>query len=251
MANHFRAIGLPIDSDASLMALVERVAPTADAVEVEGGVYLLWRSDLLCRGDVGGELWLQVVGDGLVGLNPHFVGPARLYANILHRVEYEDDSELDGAWYAWANPSEEEGDYPFVFSAPDARRLDDLQLPLRCWLQIAVFAHELAVAPTYDALPSLAEEMQMAARSAIPVGLFQEDDAPRPLVMYVGEVLAAQRLEEDGGVFVHLHLVTLGGEVDVVASAELLAEAPAPGSAVRVLGWVSARLIRDDEDGVA
>lgn len=247
MANHFRAIGLSIDSDASLMALVERVAPTADAVEVEGGLYLLWRSDM------GGELWLQVVGDGLVGLNPHFVGPARLYANILHRVEYEDDSELDGAWYAWANPSEEEGDYPFVFSAPDARRLDDLQLPLRCWLQIAVFAHELAVAPTYDALPSLAEGMQMAARSAIPVGLFQEDDAPpRPLVMYTGEVLAAQRLEEEGGgVFVHLHLATLGGEVDVVASAELLAEAPAPGSAVRVLGWVSARLIREDDDGVA
>lgn len=245
MGSHFSAIGFSFDSQEAMAKVLQEIAPDAEAIPVEVGLYLRWRSA------TGGELWVQAVDGEVVGLQPHYVGPARMPVCVTARVPLPDDSALDGTWYAWADPDNATGDealgvYPFLFSAPDARLLDGLQPQARRVLQIALFAHDIRVGETREAFHE--EDLRLAPIAAVPLGLFvEEGEPPQALVLYAGTVLSVNRLvEPKGDAFYHLHLATLGGEVDVVASEEQLATVPAVGWAVRVSGWVSARVVPED-----
>jgi hypothetical protein len=68
---------------------------------------------------------------------------------IVAPIERPGQSELDGSFYAWVNPSSADGpasgDYPLVFDCPDAAMHDDLELPCVAPVQLAGFAHHLEI----------------------------------------------------------------------------------------------------------
>src|SRR5690349_10696740 len=107
-----------VGSDAAFHMLVQQAVQRAARLGTNGvrGRYLRW--------DAGGgaQLWLQTAPDGsIVGLHPHFEGPARMRARLTARILRPDQSPLDGAFQALAAPeATEDGHrrYPFVFDSP-------------------------------------------------------------------------------------------------------------------------------------
>ena len=95
-------------------------------------------------------------------------------------------------------------------------------------VQLAAFAHELAVFADPDAYAEANEgrEMPYAAESFIPSGLFVTGDEPEPAAeaFLTGTVLAARgRLNETtGDAFWWARVRTLGGELEIVADPALL-----------------------------
>src|SRR5215213_9300368 len=110
-------IGFPVQSDEDVNNMIIKVLPFAKNIECARGMYLKFSDES------GAEMYLQGNFDQeLLGFNPHFAGKSRRSVGVTTLIE-RDASELDGGFYAWANPREEAGgltgDYPFVFDAPD------------------------------------------------------------------------------------------------------------------------------------
>ena len=172
MASHFSTIGLSVDSEDAMFELVNRVGPLAEPLEAASGVYFQWADRS------GAELWLQVRGNDLLGVSPHFTGQSIVRARLTARVTPGDPTPLDGAFHAWADPptdeSPENGAYPFVFDTPDARLHDGLELPVVVTVQVAAFAEEIEAFDSPAAHAAAQEEGApgFASRSFIPSGLF-------------------------------------------------------------------------------
>src|SRR4051794_35953903 len=127
MPSHYSNIGFPIDNEVEYRRVAEYAAHAGKIIPVTGGAYIRWEAG------EGVELWVQIAGDeDVVGVNPHFQGAARMKVGLTERIDRSADSAFDGGFHAIASPSAEEvgGDTPFVFDAPDARRYDDLPLPV-------------------------------------------------------------------------------------------------------------------------
>ena len=246
MANHFLAIGFSVRDEDDLHALAARAVEHGRAVAVRGGTYHHWAPG------GGAEVWVQVVGRRWVGITPHFAGGTSLRAGIVGRVLVPEDTPLEGHLHAWANPHDErtldDGDYPFVFAVPDYRTLDGMRVPAAARVQLAAFAHELEVHPSEEAyLASQQTELKFAPESFIPSGMFgDEGQAPVPLALINGHVLAAERRTNPAGdAFWWMHVRTLGGEVDVVAEEELVTESPVVGGIVSGEFYLSGRVAPD------
>ncbi len=183
----FFCIGFPIQSDEEVVHFANVVAEDATPLEVEGGTYLRWTCES------GAELWLLVGAEhDLLAVAPHYSGESEFPVRIEGMVDKPGASELDGAFFAWANPVEETegvgytysengadetdeedseetdeeegqpapGDYPFVFDSPDFRAYDDLKLPSLAVIQLAAFAYQAAVYESIEAY-----ELAQAAES--------------------------------------------------------------------------------------
>lgn len=243
MPNHFAAVGFVVRDRDQLGVLAAHAIENGEAVRVPGGEYYRWAPG------AGAELWLQVAGGRVIGLAPHFAGGTAMDAGIVGRVLLPDDNALEGCLHAWANPpadgAPDAGDYPFVFAVPDYRALDRMPVPAPARVQIAAFAHELKVHASEEAyLASQQTELKFAPESFIPSGMFgAEDAAPVPLALINGRVLAAERrMNPAGGAFWWMHVRTLGGEVDVVAEEEMVAESPVAGGIVSGEFYLSGRV---------
>jgi hypothetical protein len=149
MPSHLSSIGLPVNDQADFAALADRIGPLATPIEVSQGAYWRWSSEC------GAEMWLQSNTDNeLVGMTPFFSGDARTRVRLTARVTRPDDTPLEGAFHGWAAPDQsasESGEYPFVFDAIDYGRYNQLVLPAIVDVQIAAFAHEIALHQTLDA----------------------------------------------------------------------------------------------------
>jgi hypothetical protein len=245
MPNHFAAIGFDVWDEDQLEELVSRAIEHGQGIRVPGGVYYRWAPG------AGAEVWVQVAGGGWVGLTPHFDGSTALRAGIIARVVHPEDTPLEGSLHAWANPGDgavDDGDYPFVFAVPDYRALDRMRLPVAARVQVAAFAHELDVHASEEAYLSAQDtEPKFAPESFIPAGMFgAEGQAPSPLALISGRVLAAERrVNPAGGGFWWMHVRTLGGELDVVAEEGIVTEPPAAGGIVSGEFYLSGRVAVD------
>ncbi|MGF1580216.1 MAG: hypothetical protein ACFCD0_12705 [Gemmataceae bacterium] len=204
MPSYFSTIGFPIQSDEELLNVANAIAQSATPLEVEGGTYLRWS----CQS--GAEIWLLVNPDHeLLAVNPHFMGTSEVRVRIEGMVDKPGADELDGAFFAWANPvdqndapetqpteeddfpSEDEteegqpapGDYPFVFEAPDFRAYSDLKLPSMALVQLSAFAQEATIFESLEAYENAQESPspeqsngqeapKLSPQSFVPVGLF-------------------------------------------------------------------------------
>jgi hypothetical protein len=255
MPSHFSSIGFDLGTQEDFESLANQLAGEAKRILVKGGEYLRW------TGGAGEEVWMQLQSaeEALVGMNPHFAGSSTMRIMLERRVRRQDDSPLDGAFYAWAAPDDTDpadpgapaGAYPFVFDSPDAHASRELALPGPALAQISAFAHEISCYDSEAAFESAqaTQPLKYASRSFFPLGLLAADgsqsDAPEAHAMITGEVLQSKtRRNALTGVDFHWALVeTHGGQFDVVIDRTLLPRAPTVGGLISGTFWLSGRLL--------
>jgi hypothetical protein len=239
-------IGFNIDTEDEFAALIEKSFETASQIEVPWGFYIHFIDSS------GAELWTQLNLDGeFIGFHPHFHGNSRRVVSLTKEIEGE-ESELDGMFYAWANPKEpndpESGEYPFVFNVPDIKVLNRLEYPSIREIQLTAFSIDLEFYPNEDDYyGSQDEELQFAVESFMPIGLFSEDEeeTPEPYAVFSGVVQQSEvrTNQMTGEKFYWMLVDTLGGEVDVVASTDLCESLPNPLSIIQGQFWLSGRIL--------
>jgi hypothetical protein len=240
-------IGFQLNSEEDFQQLASQACEEGEALEAHNGTYIRW-----APGE-GIELWIQLdQANEIIGLNPHFRGNGLMRVGLVQEVSRPEGTPLDGAFYAWANPSDDDpqdGEFPFVFDVPDYQ-LRRVELPTIRQVQLAAFAHELQSYQSdeaYDA--SQAEEMKFASESFIPSGLFSPGGAatepPLAHARFTGHVRETSIVTNPvtGNSFCWAKVRTLGGDVDVVADPVLLNGLLVEGGVVSGSFWLSGTLI--------
>lgn len=248
MASHFSSVGMPVKSQADMRDLIVSALETAEQVSCPGGGYLHWRCD------EGAELWIQVEGEDVVGVTPCFGLAGRMNVAITGPVQRPDDTPLEGAFHAWADPQGKRGDdgaYPFVFDMADRAVFGDPGFPFFGTLRLGAFALEITLYESEDAYTAAQEgEVKFAAESFIPAGLFtpkgEATEPPQSVGILTGRILDAARLVNPltGGAFHWMHVKTLGGEMDVVCDPALIGTAPVVGGIASGTFWLCGRMLQ-------
>lgn len=228
-----------------------------EKIQVDDGIIVYWHTGN------GVEMWEQTTPEHRVmGLDPHFVGPARMQVRLTHRVQQSGDDVLEGCFYGWASPQSGEldrGQYPLVFRAPEFGFYRTLELPAIRDVQIAAFAGRLDAYrddEAFDATQPTAGA-RFASEMFIPTGLFRTEsdtqDPFRPYARFNGHVLQTATLTNPAtGFWYHwAHIRTVGGEIDVVCEPNALHGPLIVGGVVSGLFWLSGRVIRPDGDGIS
>ncbi len=255
MASHLSTIGFSVDTDQEFVDLAERGMEEGEEIPVGRKRYVRWADPS------GAELWVQVNWlEMVIGMVPHFSGTSEVRVGLTEALREPDDSPLDGAFHAWADPDPESpgtGLYPFVFDCPDAASYGKVALPSPARAQIAAFAHEIEVFADEASFEAGQDpEMPMASRSFIPIGLFsgegedeedEEDEAPpKASALLSGHVRRSEERRNGltGHRFLWAEVETLGGILDVVADRELLPSGIPEGGLVQGVFWLSGRLVQ-------
>ena len=247
MPSHMSDIGFQLNSEDDFHQLVAQACEEGEALEADNGTYIRWSPG------EGIELWAQLDRDNdVIGLNPHFRGKSLMRVGLVQEVARPDGTPLDGAFHAWANPSEgdaESGEFPFVFDVPDYQ-LRKVQLPSILQVQLAAFAYELQSYESDEAYEqSQSEEIKFASESFIPSGLFTPEGGatapPLAQALFTGHVretsIVTNPITKND--FCWAKVRTLGGDVDVVADPVLLNGLLVEGGVVSGSFWLSGFLI--------
>jgi len=245
--DHFRTVGFTLERD-ELGSLLKRAVDRGTLIEAPHGDYHVWTPG------AGAELWVNMYRLGgrhkeLAGVNPHFTGEARLGA-IVEGIEPNAEFALEGEIYAWASPHGDEHElYPFSASVPDFdASLAARETPFRTVLALAGFAHEFAWwrdRGDYDEYLR-AEPSAFAATSFVPLGLFGNNTGrARSQALVTGIVRASETRINPATerAFRYVCLETYGGEIDIIASPDIVAGEPAVGGVARARCWLTARLV--------
>lgn len=250
-------IGFPTPDEQAVNEMIMHVLEVARPVKCPPrGLYLRYSDPS------GAEIYLQGNTSGeLIGFNPHYAGKSRRQVG-LERVIERDSSELDGGFYAWADPDPEQviesGEYPFVFDVPDFRLNDRLRLPALREIQLTAFAsNDFQIFESEETFYNAQEEeVKLAAQCFIPSGLFNLGEnqpekeetpppPPMPFGMFAGEIkgFELKTNELSGKPFYWFLIETLGGAADVVADPKLVSAEPPVGGIVSGQFWLSGRLL--------
>lgn len=245
-------IGFPTPNDQAVNDMIMRVLEFAEPVHCPRGFYLRF-SDAS-----GAEIYLQGnLNQELIGFNPHFKGKSRRKVGLTRAIE-RDFSELDGGFYAWANPAdsdvENSGEYPFVFDVPDFRAVAVNDFPSIVEIQLTAFASNdfkiFANEKDFDAWQS--QDIKLASKSFILSGLFAPDgkaneaELPQPIGLLAGEILEVELKSNQltNEKFYWFWTDTLGGEIDVVADPRYVLQKPRIGGILHGTFWLSGRLLK-------
>jgi hypothetical protein len=244
-------IGFPTPDEQAVNEMIMHVLELAKPIQTQRGFYLKFSDES------GAEIYLQGnFEQELIGFNPHFAGKSRRKVGLTKVIE-RDSSELDGGFYAWANPSNQDvetsGDYPFVFDVPDFRTVlvnefpfvSDIQLTAFGSNDFQIFADEKVFLDNSDS--------NLAAKSFIPSGLFLPDEEmteiapPRPIGIFAGEILEFELRTNtlSGEKFYWFLIETYGGEADVVIDPKYVAETPQIGGIITGTFWLSGKFWSD------
>lgn len=242
-------IGFPVRGEQDVNDVIVKVLETVSEIPCPRGAYYKFVDAS------GAAIYLQAnASQELIGFNPHFEGKSRRTVCLTEAIEKE-SSELDGAFHAWANPSEENnpesGEYPLVFDVPDFRTNINLKFPQNHEAQLTAFASsEFGVFKSeQDYYDSQEAEVKFASKSFIPNGLFnlEADKTEPPLAfgVFTGEIKEFELKTNTltGEKFYWFLVDTLGGEIDVVADPKLVTIEPNVGGYLNGQFWLSGRLI--------
>ena len=217
----------------------------AKTIHVENGRYIRWQAG------AGVELWVQTDHYGVpFGLYPHFTEDSVFPVGLTRTIQRPDDTPLDGAFYGWAAPHDNEpgsGYFPFVFDVPNTAVYSDLTLPQTCNIQLAAFAHELSLynnEATYRT--SQTEEPKFATVSFIPSGTFTKDGAePTAHAFFTGHIMdwALRTNPATHHDFYWIRVQTLGDIIDVVATPELITKEPIIDGIAQGSFWLTGKLL--------
>lgn len=247
--SNFSNIGFSVATQEEFMQLLEKAHSVSNCIKVNEGAYSIYTDSS------GAELYIQFnKKNECIGGNPHFKGKSKrtvCLTNIVERI----DSELDGAFHCWADPTEknnpESGAYPFIFDLPDFKTIGEIDLPKIFDIQLTAFAQELSVYGSekeyYD---SQTTEMKFASQSFIPSGLFtlekeKRNVSPQALGMFTGVIKQLERKQNGltNENFYWLLVDTLGGEVDIVADISFFEKEPTVKGVISGQFWLSGQLI--------
>ncbi len=245
-------IGFPVQNEQDVNVLITETIKYVESIKCPQGFYLRFADSS------GAEIYLQGNNEQeIIGFNPHFDGKSRRRVGLTKIIE-RDSSELDGGFYAWSTPSNNEadsGEYPFVFDVPDFRTVPNYQLPQVREIQLTAFASNdfKIFADEKEFNDSQENELKYAAKSFVPSGLFAFDvddasidlSAVRPIGVLSGEIKEYEfkTNELSGEKFYWFLVETLGGETDVVADAKLVLIKPKIGEIVSGQFWLSGKVI--------
>lgn len=243
MPSHLSSIGFPVQDQDELQVLAARAIKIGRHIETASGTYVQLRERN------GAEIWVQLDQDGaVIGVNPHFSGRAAIRVGLAGEVFRWDGFPLDGAFYGWVNPSDEnsrDGEYPLVFDTPDFL-VHRPNLPAVLDVQISAFAHEIQVyadEKTYEEAGG-----QLAPESFIPSGLFapsmESIEPPNAYAVLTGKVIQCSTFTNwnTGSKYEWALVHTLGGEFDVVIDPEILQTNIHTGNIITGSFWLSGRL---------
>jgi hypothetical protein len=244
-------IGFPVQNEQDVNILITETIQYVESIKCPQGFYLRFADDS------GAEIYLQGNNEQeLIGFNPHFAGKSQRKVALTKLIE-RDSSELDGGFYAWANPKDFEmdaGDYPFVFDAPNFRLSSEMRLPQVREIQLTAFASNdfKIFADEKEYGDSQEDEIKRAAKSFVSSGLFASDakdetsdsSAARPIAIFAGIIkeFDLKKNTLSGNNFYWFLVDTLGGETDVVADMKLVLDAPKIGGVVSGQFWLSGKL---------
>ena len=245
MTNHFTAIGFPIYNVEDMKAWANEALEHGETISVENGRYVRWQAG------AGAELWVQTDVYGMpYGINPHFGEDSFVAVGVTQLIHHPKSSPLDGAFFGWADPHEDDpssGFFPFVFDAPDTAVHSHVQLPKRFDVQLTAFAHDLTIfasETTYN--ESQGDEPKLATISFFPTGTFVgEGETPSAHAVFTGHIAdwALRRNPATQLDFYWLRVQTLGGVIDVVAAAGMIEDEPVAGGIAQGSFWLSGRLL--------
>ncbi|MEO8073091.1 MAG: hypothetical protein ABI891_08370 [Acidobacteriota bacterium] len=243
-------IGFPVQSEQDVNVLITETIKYVESIRCPQGFYLRFADSS------GAEIYLQGNPDQeLIGFNPHFDGESRRKVGLTKKIE-RDSSELDGGFYAWADPRdadvEHSGEYPFVFDVPDFRLAEIDDFPVVKEIQLTAFAsNDFKVFANEKEFRADENWNNMATKSFMPSGLFLPDDEkteiepPRPIGILTGEIkrfeLKTNELSNEN--FYWFSVETLGGEIDVVADVKLVPIEPQIGGVISGQFWLSGKIL--------
>lgn len=248
--SNFSSIGFNVSTQEEFQQLLENAYRRSNPIKVNEGGYSVFSDNS------GAELFIQFnKNNELLGVNPHFKGKSKRTVCLTNIVE-RPESELDGAFHGWADPSEENnpdsGAYPFVFDLPDFKTIGQIDFPRNFDIQLTAFAQELSIYDSeqeYDQCQT--SESKWATQSFVPSGLFSFEEGendpqpPQATAIFTGVIkqLAKKRNELTNEEFYWLLVDTLGGEVDVVADIRFFEKEPVVMGIVQGQFWLSGQLI--------
>ena len=240
-------IGFPVKSEQDVNQVIMDVMPHLSQIPCPPRGFYYKFSD-----ESGAELFLQGnTGQDILGFNPAFNGKSRRLVGLTTAIE-RDTSELDGAFKAVANPSdqdipEDSGDFEFVFDLPDFRMHEDFDVQTTLEVQLTAFAsNDFQVFSSSD-------NQTIDPNSFVASGLNQvtpDGDAipPQAHAKIVGEIkdfeLRTNTLTRSE--FYWFLIETQGGEIDIVADPNLITTEPEKGGIVSGSFWLSGKLIKDE-----
>lgn len=248
--SNFSNIGFNVTTQEEFQQLLEKAYRTSNQIKIDEGAYSVFKDNS------GAELHMQFnKKNELLGANPHFKGISKRTVCLTNAVE-KPESELDGAFHCWADPSEENnpdsGAYPFVFDLPDFKTIGQIEFPKNFDIQLTAFAQELSIYDSekqYD--ESQTSEPKWATQSFVPSGLFSfgegdsDPNPPQATGIFTGIIkqFEKKRNELTSEEFYWLLVDTLGGEVDVVADIRYFEKEPVVNGILQGQFWLSGQLI--------
>ena len=209
------------------MDFIEKVWAQTIRLQCRTGSYAVWNSNS------GASLWLQLdKKNQLVGLTPFFNGNSEVIVGITSQIKRSDDTELEGAIYGWADPSNgkpEDGAYPFVFDYINFGQLPRLKCPTIRKVNIVAFAHEINFSESEEKYYSTQNNKPgFASKSFIPSGTFSlengKKDTPDSEAIFTGHIIESKFLKNEitNVEYYYIKVATLGGAYDIVADKELV-----------------------------
>jgi hypothetical protein len=247
--NNFSDIGFNIETHEQLSQLYENTAGEGFSIKCGKGTYIRFRDAS------GAELYWQLNSrNEVIGMNPHFKGKSKRTVCLTQTVD-RSDSELDGAFYAWANPKiadyPESGKFLILFDLPDYQTLGKINFPKNFDIQLTAFAtEEFNIFESEKAFfNSQSKDLRMAVPSFIPSGLFSADcielETPGSFGLLSGYIKEWELKlnSKSNNKFYWLLLDTLGGEIDIVADPKLLTKEPQKGNILHGQFWLSGQLL--------
>uniref|UniRef100_A0A7S2VAC1 Uncharacterized protein n=1 Tax=Entomoneis paludosa TaxID=265537 RepID=A0A7S2VAC1_9STRA len=220
----------------------------------------------------GAEMWGAVERGSFLGMDPHYCGLSRVPMRLTEKKwddssnaaafvgttvmeESDNDSGDDDAVMM---PMTLEFDCPYSFFANDL-----VEMPQECTVQLAAFAHEIAVFDRLEDYKKHCQEvkargdMAFADRSFFWTAIFHDDEEeedsdkrpPRSNAIMTGHVVQSEvKLNEQTGEYFYWALVeTVGGRLDVVIHPHLIdrhgESPPRVGCILQGHFWLSGRLV--------
>jgi hypothetical protein len=273
-ARRLADIGFLVPNAMTYLTLHLRVAEEGEAIQTPVGTYFRWSPSK------GVELWIKDDPEEKnMRLHPHFVGESRMRVAIVDRKRYEENILAEGFFVAYPNPVKGQGflsehfclqygdgtysNYiPFIFDAPDYDRYEELELPFIADIQLTAFPFELIAFETEDDWidwqlqgDTRPEEEQdvWGGETFCPATTLHKreskDDYAAPTALIAGTVLETAILdnEETGVPFCWAKVITKSGEVDIVASPNMINGYVVKGGVVNCHGYLSGRILNIPE----
>ena len=247
--SHLSDIGFDIDSEVEFYKLAKKAYAKASSIKTDKGTYFQYSDSS------GAELWIQSnKNHELLGVKPHYKGISKRNVCLtasLDRME----SELDGAFRSWADPTEpgnpESGAYPFVFDVPNHKSLGIIKFPQSIEIQLSAFAQDIDYYENETAFEQGQEGgVKWSTQSFVPSGLFNSNEnpelnTPEALGIITGTIKQSEKKLNDltGQEFQWMLVDTLGGEIDVLADWGFFSTEPKVGGIVHGQFWLSGQLL--------